>query len=128
MMALETVDLDGLCIKLKALFLVGEEFLYVLALISLELDHLSHLSVVDNGAIASKLLLDDLENFLLVKFLGETLDRSQSLTTIALLNTDVYVVLRLLGLSSFFVCLGEGVKGLEIFDGHKLECFWVLGE
>jgi hypothetical protein len=45
--------LDGLGIKFEALFLVGEKLLNILALISLELNHLSHLSVDDDGAIAS---------------------------------------------------------------------------
>ena len=45
--------LDGLGIKLETLFLVGEELLNIFALISLELNHLSHLSVDDDGAIAS---------------------------------------------------------------------------
>jgi hypothetical protein len=45
--------LDGLDIKLQPFLLVGEEFLHILALVSLELDHLSHLIVRDNGAIAS---------------------------------------------------------------------------
>ena len=96
--------LDGLGIKLEALFLVGKEFLHILALVSLELDHLSHLSVDDNGTIASciklvavlrpslggrqhtELLLDDLEDLLLVELLWQTLDGSQSLATIALWN------------------------------------------
>jgi len=111
-MGLETMDLDGLGIKLEAFLLVGEELLNILALISLELNHLSHFSINDNSAIASKLLLDDLEDLLLIKFLGKALDSSQSLTTIALLNTNVYVVLRLLGLSCVFVGFGEGVKRL----------------
>jgi len=110
------MDLDSLGIKLQALFLVGEELLDIFALITLKLDHLSHLSIDDDGAIASELLLDDLEDLLLIKFLGETLDSRQSLTTIALLNTNVYVILRLLGLSCIFVGFGEGVEGLEIFD------------
>ena len=73
----------------------------ILALIALELDHLSHLTVVNDGAcwwdaygrgqqglggrvngwlaswgltIAGKLLLDDLEDLLLVEFLGQALD------------------------------------------------------
>ena len=45
--------LDGLDIKLQPFLLVGEEFLHILALVSLELDHLSHLIVRDDGAIAS---------------------------------------------------------------------------
>lgn len=45
--------LDSLSIKLQALLLVGEEFLNILALISLKLDHLSHFSIDNDGAIAS---------------------------------------------------------------------------
>lgn len=95
--------LDSLGIKFQAFLLVGEELLNILALIALELDHLPHLSVDDDGAIAScstllavlhsfrhlewvhtKFLLDDLEDFLLVELLGKTLNSRQSLTTIAL--------------------------------------------
>lgn len=45
--------LDGLGIKRQAFLLVDQKFLNVFALIPLELDHLAHLSVVDDGAIAS---------------------------------------------------------------------------
>jgi hypothetical protein len=68
-MSLETVDLDGLAIKAQALLLVGQEVLNILALVSLQLDHLSHLSVCDDSAIAGKLLLDDFENLLLIELL-----------------------------------------------------------
>jgi len=110
-MGLETMNLDGLGIKFQALFLVGEELLDILALISLKLNHLPHLSIDDDGAIASELLLNDLKDFLLVKLLGKTLDSGQSLSTIALLNTNVYVILRLLCLSRVLVGFGEGIKG-----------------
>jgi len=115
-MGLETMDLDGLGIKFQALLLVGEKLLNILALISLELNHLSHLSIDDDGAIASKFLLDDLEDLLLIELLGKALDSRQSLTTIALLNTNMDIILGLLGLSCVFVGFGEGVEGLEIFD------------
>jgi len=36
----------------------------------------------------TKFLLDDLENLLLIKFLGKTLDSGQSLTTIALCESN----------------------------------------
>lgn len=75
--------LDGLGIKLQTLLLVGQELLDILALITLELDHLSHLRVNDNGAIAGKLLLDDLENLLLIKLLGKALNSGQGLASIA---------------------------------------------
>lgn len=116
---LETVDLDSLGIKLKTLLLVGEEFLDVLALIALELDHLAHLGVVDDGSIAGELLLDHLENLLLVKLLRQTLDSGQGLASITLLDAYMNVILRLLYFS-YVVNIDEGVVGLEVFDGHKL--------
>jgi len=122
-MRLETMDLDGLGIQLETLFLIGEEFLNIFTLISLKLDHLSHLSIIDNGAIASKFLLDDLENFLLIKFLWKALNSGQSLTTIALLNTDVYIVLGLLCLASIFVRFCERVERSQIFDARHRRYF-----
>lgn len=74
--------LDGLRIKTKALLLVGQEVLDILALISLELDDLTHLGVCDYGSIAGEFLLDDLENLLLVELLRQTLDGSQGLSLI----------------------------------------------
>jgi hypothetical protein len=69
------VNLDSLHIKAQALLLIRHEVLHVFALVTLQLDHLSHLRVGDDGAIAGKLLLDDFEYLLLVEFLGEPLDR-----------------------------------------------------
>jgi hypothetical protein len=101
------VDLNGLGVKLET-FLVDEEFLDILALIALELDHFAHFRVVDDGAIAScvanalasddrltggvmrqgvrrtELLLDDLENLLLIEFLRKTLNGGQGFTSITL--------------------------------------------
>jgi hypothetical protein len=82
--SLKAVDLDGLDIKTKALFLVCQEILDILALIALELDHLSHLGVGDDGAIAGELLLDHFEDLLLVELLRQALNRGQCLATIAL--------------------------------------------
>lgn len=45
--------LDGLGIKLESLLLVSQELLDILSLVSLQLNHLAHLSVTDDGAIAS---------------------------------------------------------------------------
>ena len=81
---LETVDLDGLCIQAQAFLLIGQELLNILALIALELDDLTHLGVDHDGAIASKLLLDHLDDLLLVELLRETLDSRRALTTVAL--------------------------------------------
>jgi len=112
---LETVDLDRLRIEFEAVF-GDQELLNIFTLITLKLDHLAHLTIRNNRAIASEFLLDDLEDLLLVKLLGETLDSCQCLTTIALLNTDVDVILGLLRFPSVVVGLREGVKGFEVLD------------
>jgi hypothetical protein len=77
-------NLDGLGIKTEALLLVAQEFLDILSLITLKLDDFTHLGVAHDGAIASKGLLDDLEDLLLVKLLGESLNSGQGLASIAL--------------------------------------------
>lgn len=123
-MGLETVNLDGIGLELKTV-LGGQELLEILSLVTLQLNHLTHLRVRDDGAIASELLLDDLQNLLLVKLLGQTLNGSQSLAAIALLNSNVNVALSLFSLAGIFVGFGEGVEGLEVFDGHKLGLFEV---
>jgi hypothetical protein len=80
-------NLDGLLIKSKTLVLVGEEFLDLQALVALELNHLSHalgLRIADDSAIASEILLDDLEDLLVVKLAGNPLDSGQGLPSITL--------------------------------------------
>lgn len=61
MCALETVDFDGGGVELKTI-VASQELLESAALVSLKLDDLAHLRVRNYGAIAGKLLLDDLEN------------------------------------------------------------------
>lgn len=51
-MRLTVTYLDALGIKLEAV-LVGQELLDILSLVTLQLNHLTHLSVSDDGAIAS---------------------------------------------------------------------------
>ena len=125
---LESVHLDGLVIEAETTLLVGEKLSDFGALIALELDHLAHLTVANDGAIASKLLLDDFEDLLVVELARDTLNSGQSLASITLLNTDMNVFLGLLGgLARVLVGFGEGIVGLEVFDfgGHKLEVFGV---
>ncbi len=102
--------LDGFGVQLEAVF-GDQEFLNIFSLIALELNDLSHLTIGYDGTIASELLLDHLEDLLLIEFLGETLNRSQSLTTISLLDTDVDVILALLLLGNALIVVGlrEGV-------------------
>jgi len=111
--------LDRLGIQAQPLLLIRQKVLDILALVALELDDLAHFQVGDNGAIAGKLLLDDFENLLLVKLLGQALHRGQGLAAIALLDPNVDVVLlRLLDLAGVFIRFRERVEGLEILDGH----------
>jgi len=112
---LEAMNLDGFRIKLETIF-GDQEFLNIFTLITLQLNHLAHLTVIDDRAIASELLLDDLEDLLLVELFRKALDSCQGLTTIALLDPNMDVVLRLLSLASVFVGLREGVEGFEVLD------------
>lgn len=78
------MHLHGRGLETQTFLLVREELLNILALVALELDDLTHLGVAHDGAIASELLLDHLEDLLLVELLGETLDSGQGLATVAL--------------------------------------------
>ena len=62
-----STNLDGLGINFQSLILVDEEFLHNITLIALELNHVAGFFIVDDGSVASKLLLDDLEDFLEIK-------------------------------------------------------------
>ena len=50
---MKSTYLDSLRIKLQAILLVDQKLLNIFTLITLKLNHLPHLGVVDNGAIAS---------------------------------------------------------------------------
>jgi hypothetical protein len=106
------VDLDGLLIEAETLVLVGEEFLDLQALIALELNHLAHtlgLGITDDGAIASELLLDNLQDLFVIKLARNPLNSGQGLASITLLNAYMDILLGLLGLSGVVVGFGEGV-------------------
>jgi len=55
------------------------------------LNHIAGLFIVDDRAVAGKLFLDDLEDFLEVELGWDALDRGQCLATITLLDADVDV-------------------------------------
>lgn len=118
--SLESVDLDVILLESVfahlGLILVGEKVHHFGAMVSLELDHLAHVGVLNDGAIASIFLLESLEKSLGRVLLGEALDSRQGLATVALLNTNVDVIFRL-GITNV---VGERIMNLEIFDGHKL--------
>lgn len=86
------MNLDFLGVKLQAVT-SDQEFLYVMlvahchgwkchqglrthnfALVALQLNDFAHITVYHDGAIASEFLLDDSENLLSVKLVGQSLD------------------------------------------------------
>lgn len=81
-----TTDLDAFSIHAESFLLVTKEFLDVLSLVALELDHLTHLRVVDDRAIAGEFLFDDLQDFLLVELFRQSLNCGQGFTAIAFLS------------------------------------------
>jgi hypothetical protein len=100
---LETVDFDGLGVHFETRW-VDEEVLHGIALISLQLDDISGLLVLDYGTIASELLLDDLQDFLEVELCWDAFDGGQSLAAVALLDTDVDIWLMSVCVSESWGC------------------------
>lgn len=88
------MDLDGLGVDLQASSLVGQEIADDIALVALQLDHLSGLLIADDGAVAGELLLDHLKDLLEVEFGRDSFDGGQCLAAIALLDTDVDICRR----------------------------------
>ena len=86
----ETVDFDGLGIHFETRW-VDEEVLHGIALISLQLNNITGLLVLDYGAIASELLLDDLQDFLEVELCWDAFNGGQGLAAVALLDTNMDV-------------------------------------
>lgn len=80
---LEAVHFDLSVCETQTSLSVGQEVVNILTLITLELNDLAHNLVFHDCAIASKLLLDDLQDLGLVKLLWNSLDRGQSLATVA---------------------------------------------
>lgn len=58
-------------------------------MVTLQLNHFSEFFVFNNGSVASEFLFENLQNFLGVEFLGETLDGCECLSTVSLLNANV---------------------------------------
>lgn len=75
--------------------ILNEHLTDLSSLVALKLDDLAELFVFNDCAIASELLLEVLEQLLRVVLVGYTLDGSQGLATITLLDTDVDVFGRL---------------------------------
>jgi len=115
----KSVDLDILFGKRVLAHLVasfiGKEVHNLCAMIALKLDHLPHVLILNDGAIASIFLLESFQESFRIVLFGQPLDSRQGLATVALLDANMDVIL---GLSITNV-VGERIINLEIFDGHK---------
>jgi len=113
------VDLDHVLRKgvlaHLVLALIREEFHDFGTMITLKLNHLSHIRVLDDGSIACIFLFEGFEEGLWAIILRQALDSRQRLATVALLNTDMDVIFS----GSITNVVGERIINLEIFDGHK---------
>jgi len=116
---LEPVDFDVVLLESVfahlGLVFVGEKVHDLGAVVTLKLDHLAHVRILNDGAIASIFLLEGLEKSFRTILLGQSLDSRQGLATVALLDTDMDVIL---GLCITNV-VGERIINFEVFDGHK---------
>jgi len=66
-----------------------KEFSNFYSLVTRQLKNLTHLLNFDDGAVAGKVFLKLLQDFLSIVLLGETLEGSYGFATIALLDTNV---------------------------------------
>ena len=99
--------------------LLGEHGEDLGALISLELNDLTHFLILNEGAVASEFLLESLEELLGIVLGRDTLEGGDSFSTISLLNSDVNVIRR------------SGVVGGFLDDtgvGFVLRFFSYVGE
>lgn len=83
------MDLDVLLWQLQ---LANQELRHFNSLITLQLDNLTQLLILDNVTVASKIFLQNLQDFLQVILNWQTLHSGQGLTTVTLLDTDMDVV------------------------------------
>lgn len=112
--------------------LLSDELGNLMALVALKLDNLTHVGVGDYGSIASELLAQVLHHLFGVIFFRDSLDGSQRLAAITLLNTNVDstlllgelllvgVLARLLGKGIGRRSFGERVDAL--FEGVGWDC------
>lgn len=89
--ALETVEFDEVLILHDPFR--NEESVHLLALVTLKLNHLAEVSVVDDSAITAELLLELLQHFLVVEALIDTLNGCQTFAAVTLLHANMNVVL-----------------------------------
>jgi len=111
------VDLDGA--PRDAFF--DEERRNLQPLITLELDHLASLLIINEGSVTGELLLECLQELLRIVLFGQALQGRQRLPPVPLLDPDVDIVL--LG-TNVCVCaervslVCEGVENVEVLYAH----------
>lgn len=98
-----------------------EEVGYLDTLITLELDDLTGLLILNERAVASEFLLECLQELLSIVLLGQALQRREGLASVPLLNADVDVVLLRANVCArakrvSLVC--EGVESVEVLHAH----------
>lgn len=76
-------------VLLLAHFFINQDLADARTMISLQLNDISQLRILNNSPVTGKLLLEGLEDLVQIHRLGNPLNRSQSLTTIALLNAEI---------------------------------------
>jgi hypothetical protein len=96
---LKPVDLDVLLLQSMFAHLIfafiGKKVHHLSAMVSLKLNHLPHVLILNDGAIACIFLFESFEKSLRTVILWQPLDSRQRLATVALLNTNMDVILGL---------------------------------
>jgi len=93
-------------------------------LITLKLDDLTHLLVVNESTVASKFLLECFKELLGIVLLGQTLQSGQRLPPVSLLDADVDVILlrtNVFTASKRVSLICKGVEGIEVLHAHAIE-------
>lgn len=70
--------------------LINEEITNIRSLISLELNHLAMFLIVHNSSVTCKALFPRLQDQLQVQIRRQALNRCNTLTTVSLLNSDMF--------------------------------------
>jgi len=102
--------------------LFGQEVRYLEPLIALELNDLAEFFVVDKSTVACKIPFESFQQLLQIILFRQTLQSSQGLATVALLDADVDVILLRSDVGILEIAfLGERVEALEVLKTHAME-------
>lgn len=101
--------------------LINEKVLDGNTLVALELQDIAVLGIFDNCTVSGEIFLPLFQDNFVVVLFGDSLDSCQGLSTISLLQSDVYIILGVVTFSTSLTNTGisKGVVAFEVFDGHK---------